>query len=98
MLNLMRQWLQISFKGQGCPLTFQPRSLILVKPGIEPSTPGSQGKWLIHYTTAAPTLVGSSVVSALASSASVSSSIPTRGEFSVSEHAFSSVICRDDTR
>ena len=41
----------------------------LMKPGIEPSTPGSQGKWLIHYTTAAPTLVGSSVVSALASSA-----------------------------
>ena len=26
----------------------------LVKPGIEPATPGLQGKWLIHYTTAAP--------------------------------------------
>ena len=28
----------------------------LEKPGIEPATPGLQGKWLIHYTTAAPTL------------------------------------------
>ena len=27
----------------------------LVEPGIEPATPGLQGKWLIHYTTAAPT-------------------------------------------
>ena len=26
----------------------------LVKPGIEPATSGLQGKWLIHYTTAAP--------------------------------------------
>ena len=26
----------------------------LVKPWIEPATPGLQGKWLIHYTTAAP--------------------------------------------
>ena len=26
----------------------------LVKLGIEPATPGLQGKWLIHYTTAAP--------------------------------------------
>ena len=26
----------------------------LVKPGIEPETPGLEGKWLIHYTTAAP--------------------------------------------
>ena len=28
----------------------------LEKPGIEPATPGLQGKWLIHYTTAAPTV------------------------------------------
>ena len=27
----------------------------LEKLGIEPATPGLQGKWLIHYTTAAPT-------------------------------------------
>ena len=26
----------------------------LVKPGIESATPGLQGKWFIHYTTAAP--------------------------------------------
>ena len=26
----------------------------LVKPGIEPATPGVQGKRFIHYTTAAP--------------------------------------------
>ena len=26
----------------------------LVKPGIEPATPGLQGKWFNHYTTAAP--------------------------------------------
>ena len=26
----------------------------LVKPGIEPATPGLQGKWFIHYTTGAP--------------------------------------------
>ena len=26
----------------------------LEKPRIEPATPGLQGKWLIHYTTAAP--------------------------------------------
>ena len=26
----------------------------LEKPGIELATPGLQGKWLIHYTTAAP--------------------------------------------
>ena len=26
----------------------------LEKPGIEPATPGLQGKGLIHYTTAAP--------------------------------------------
>ena len=26
----------------------------LVKPGIEPVTPGLQGKRFIHYTTAAP--------------------------------------------
>ena len=26
----------------------------LVKPGIEPATPGLQGKWFIHYTTATP--------------------------------------------
>ena len=24
----------------------------LVKPGIEPATPGLQGKWLINYSTA----------------------------------------------
>ena len=31
----------------------------LVKPGIEPGTPGLQGKRFIHYTTAAPiTIVG----------------------------------------
>ena len=29
----------------------------LVKPGIEPATPGLQGKRFIHYTTAAPRLV-----------------------------------------
>ena len=28
----------------------------LVKPGIEPATPGLQGKLFIHYTTAAPIL------------------------------------------
>ena len=27
----------------------------LVKPGIEPATPGLQGKRFIHYTTATPT-------------------------------------------
>ena len=27
----------------------------LVKPGIEPATPGLQGKRFIHYITAAPT-------------------------------------------
>ena len=27
----------------------------LVKPGIEPGTPGLQGKQFIHYNTAAPT-------------------------------------------
>ena len=26
----------------------------LVKPAIKPATPGLQGKWFIHYTTAAP--------------------------------------------
>ena len=26
----------------------------LVKPGMEPATPGLQDKWFIHYTTAAP--------------------------------------------
>ena len=26
----------------------------LVKPGMEPATPGLQGKRFIHYTTAAP--------------------------------------------
>ena len=26
----------------------------LVKSGMEPATPGLQGKWLIHYITAAP--------------------------------------------
>ena len=26
----------------------------LVKLGIKPATPGLQGNWLIHYTTAAP--------------------------------------------
>ena len=26
----------------------------LVEPRIEPATPGLQGKWLIHYNTAAP--------------------------------------------
>ena len=26
----------------------------MVKPGIEPATPGLQGKQLIHHTTAAP--------------------------------------------
>ena len=26
----------------------------LVKPGIEPATPGLQGKWFIHHTTATP--------------------------------------------
>ena len=31
----------------------------LVKPGIEPATPGLQGKWIIHYTTVAPILPGS---------------------------------------
>ena len=29
----------------------------LMKPGIEPATPGLQGKQFIHYTTAAPTCV-----------------------------------------
>ena len=29
----------------------------LVKPGIEPATPGLQGKRFIHYTTAAPNIV-----------------------------------------
>ena len=29
----------------------------LVKPGIEPATPGLQGKRFIHYTTAAPVKV-----------------------------------------
>ena len=29
----------------------------LVKPGIEPATPGLQGKRFIHYTTAAPQLI-----------------------------------------
>ena len=29
-------------------------SYILVKPGIEPATPGVQGKLFSHYTTAAP--------------------------------------------
>ena len=29
----------------------------LVKPGIEPATPGLQGKRFIHYTTAAPTTI-----------------------------------------
>ena len=28
-----------------------------VKPGIEPATPGLQGKRFIHYTTAAPDFV-----------------------------------------
>ena len=26
----------------------------LVEPGMEPVTPGLQGKWFIHYTTEAP--------------------------------------------
>ena len=26
----------------------------LVKPRVEPATPGLQGEWFIHYTTAAP--------------------------------------------
>ena len=30
----------------------------LVKPGIEPATPGLQGKWFIHYTTVAPVFQG----------------------------------------
>ena len=30
----------------------------LVKPGIEPATPGLQGKLFIHYTTAAPDNTG----------------------------------------
>ena len=30
----------------------------LVKPGTEPETPGLQGNWFIHYTTAAPTSRG----------------------------------------
>ena len=29
----------------------------LVKPGIDPATPGSQGKWHIHYSTAAPNML-----------------------------------------
>ena len=29
----------------------------LEKPGIEPATPGLQGKWLIHYITAAPKML-----------------------------------------
>ena len=29
----------------------------LLKPGIEPATPGLQGKQFIHYTTAAPVCV-----------------------------------------
>ena len=29
----------------------------LVKPGIEPATPGLQGEWNIHYTTVAPLYV-----------------------------------------
>ena len=32
----------------------------LVKPGIEPAIPGLQGKWPIHYSTAAPEYVGRS--------------------------------------
>ena len=28
----------------------------LVKPGMEPATPGLQGNWFIYYTTAAPVL------------------------------------------
>ena len=35
----------------------------LVKPGIEPATPGLQGKWFIHYTTAAPHLMIISIFS-----------------------------------
>ena len=30
----------------------------LVKSGIEPVTPGVQGKWFIHYTAAAPSKNG----------------------------------------
>ena len=33
------------------------------KPGIEPATPGLQGKWLIHYTTAAPISERENVIS-----------------------------------
>ena len=33
---------------------------ILVKPGIEPAIPGLQGKWLFHYSSAAPEYVGRS--------------------------------------
>ena len=29
----------------------------LLKPGVEPATPGLQGEWFIHYTTAAPVLM-----------------------------------------
>ena len=32
----------------------------LLKPGIEPATPGLQGKRFIHYTTAAPRIEDSS--------------------------------------
>ena len=40
----------------------------LVKPGIEPVTPGLQGKWLIHYTTAAPRIqIKTNVLSVLSS-------------------------------
>ena len=34
---------------------FKASSDRLMKPEIEPATPCLQGKWLIHYTTAAPT-------------------------------------------
>ena len=33
----------------------------LVKPGVEPATPGLQGKRFIHYTTAAPTTASTAI-------------------------------------
>ena len=37
----------------------------LVKPGIEPATPGLQGKRFIHFTTAAPVLKGKQILHSL---------------------------------
>ena len=39
------------------PPTAKVSSNRLVKPGIEPATPGLQGDWFIHFITAAPAVV-----------------------------------------